>query len=148
MEKINPPRYAGDGISCDQAMFSMQRASGIHDVDQLWWWACAFKYIWRFWDKGGARDLDCAEDCIERLKECRYGTGATPATSTASSALRSAGMELIQTSPSIEALVEEAKSWINLGEEYVSLSVNRFAALAYGAAADYDELCDELETKR
>lgn len=57
-------------------------------------------------------------------------------------------MELIQTSPSIEALVEEAKSWINLGEEYVSLSVNRFAALAYGAAADYDELCDELETKR
>lgn len=57
-------------------------------------------------------------------------------------------MEPTQTSPSIEALVEEAKSWINLGEEYVSLSVNRFAALAYGAAADYDELCDELETKR
>lgn len=74
MEKVNPPRYAGDGISCDQAMFSMQRASCIHDVDQLWWWGCAFKYIWRFWDKGGARDLDCAIDCIERLKECRYGT--------------------------------------------------------------------------
>ncbi len=57
-------------------------------------------------------------------------------------------MEPTTTSPSIEALVEEAKSWINLGEEYVSLSVNRFAALAYGAAADYDELRDELETKR
>lgn len=57
-------------------------------------------------------------------------------------------MEPTLISPSIEALVEEAKSWINLGEEYVSLSVNRFAALAYGAAADYDELCDELETKR
>lgn len=56
-------------------------------------------------------------------------------------------MELIQTSPSIETLVEEAKSWINLGEEYVSLSVNRFAALAYGAAADYDELCEVLEAK-
>lgn len=56
-------------------------------------------------------------------------------------------MELIQTSPSIEALVEEAKSWINLGEEYVSLSVNRFAALAYGAAADFDELCEALEAK-
>ena len=63
-------------------------------------------------------------------------------------------MEPTTTSPSIEALVEEAKSWINLGEEYVSLSVNRFAALAlsvnrfaalaYGAAADYDELRDEL----
>lgn len=56
-------------------------------------------------------------------------------------------MELIQTSPSIEAPVEEAKSWINLGEEYVSLSVNRFAALAYGAAADFDELREALEAK-
>ena len=57
-------------------------------------------------------------------------------------------MEPTTTSPSIEALVEEAKSWINSGEEYVSLSVNRFAAMAYGAATDFDELRDELETKR
>lgn len=56
-------------------------------------------------------------------------------------------MEPILISPSIEALLEEAKSWIGSGEEYVSLSVNRFAALAYGAAADFDELRDELEAK-
>lgn len=57
-------------------------------------------------------------------------------------------MELIQTSPSIEALVEEAVNWINLGEEYVSLSVNRFAAMVFAVAADYDKLRDELEAKR
>lgn len=56
-------------------------------------------------------------------------------------------MEPTLFSPSVEALVEEAKSWIGSGEEYVSLIVNRFAALAYGAAADFDELRDELEAK-
>ena len=54
-------------------------------------------------------------------------------------------MEPTTTSPSIEALVEEAKSWINLNEEYVSLSVNRFAAMAFAVAADFNDLRDALE---
>ena len=45
-------------------------------------------------------------------------------------------------------VLEEAVSWIDSGEEYVSLSVNRFAAMVFAVAADYDELRDELETKR
>jgi len=57
-------------------------------------------------------------------------------------------MEPTKTSPSVDALVEEAVNWINLGEEYVSLSVNRFAAMVFAVAADYDKLRDELEAKR
>lgn len=28
----------------------------------------AFKYLWRWWAKGGKDDLDKAIDCLERLK--------------------------------------------------------------------------------
>ena len=66
-----PSHYAGHtGIDCKSAMESMLGTEAYVSHMQ----ACAFKYIWRFWDKGHARDLDCAIDCIERLKECRYGT--------------------------------------------------------------------------
>lgn len=68
-DKHVPDRYAGTGITCSEAMFSMQRASGITQPDALWWWGCAFKYLWRWWAKGGKEDLDKAIDCVERLKE-------------------------------------------------------------------------------
>lgn len=67
-KQTEPDRYAGDGVSCSQAMNSMMRASKVTDSAVIWWWGSAFKYLWRWWAKGGKDDLDKAIDCLERLK--------------------------------------------------------------------------------
>lgn len=65
-----PMHYLGDGVvTCARAMRSM-----LHNARSLklapiavWWWACAFKYVWRWPWKNGADDLRKAHDCIGRL---------------------------------------------------------------------------------
>lgn len=66
-ERPNPGHYEGDGeVSCARALRSMTWMSTLPPM-QLWWWACAFKYLWRWPWKNGAEDLRKAHDCIGRL---------------------------------------------------------------------------------
>lgn len=66
-ERPNPGHYEGDGeVSCARALRSMTWLSTLPPM-QLWWWGCAFKYLWRWPWKNGAEDLRKAHDCIGRL---------------------------------------------------------------------------------
>lgn len=65
----DPSHYDGDGeVSCERALRSMTWLSTLPPM-QLWWWGCAFKYLWRWPWKNGAEDLRKAHDCIGRLLE-------------------------------------------------------------------------------
>lgn len=55
-----PAHYAGNGVTAEAAMRSMLTAPANGDVPPmaLFWWALAFKYVWRLFAKGqGARAL-------------------------------------------------------------------------------------------
>lgn len=62
-----PFHYEGDGlITCMDAMKSMMHcieASGVVS----YWWGCAFKYLWRWYNKNGIEDLKKAKQCIDYL---------------------------------------------------------------------------------
>lgn len=66
-----PKHYAGDGvIACKDAMKSM--LSGSEEklkAFQIYWWGCAFKYLWRWPWKNGAQDIEKCEQCLKYLKE-------------------------------------------------------------------------------
>lgn len=67
----NPRHYEGDGaIDCQAAMRSMMfSVSTKFSPMVVWWWGCAFKYLWRWHWKNGVEDLRKCADCIERLIE-------------------------------------------------------------------------------
>ncbi len=61
----SPDHYAGDGrIECMDAMRSMLHGSEQEPI-VTFWWANAFKYLWRWHKKNGAQDLKKAKRCIE-----------------------------------------------------------------------------------
>ncbi|NGM17733.1 DUF3310 domain-containing protein [Eggerthellaceae bacterium zg-893] len=65
----NPSHYAGDGIECKDALrAAMGGANGLPAM-AFYWWGCAFKYLWRWRYKGGARDLRKCRQCIDFLME-------------------------------------------------------------------------------
>ena len=67
-----PDHYAGSGVTADEALRSMLEAPANVDVPPmaLFWWALAFKYVWRLFAKGqGARDCAKARVCLARLTE-------------------------------------------------------------------------------
>ena len=62
-----PAHYAGDGeIECKDALRSM-----MHGVNKLagamYWWGCAFKYLWRWPKKNGLEDLEKCRECLDNL---------------------------------------------------------------------------------
>lgn len=70
-EVADQARYDGDGVvKCDRALESMltpePTACRIDHMSRFWW-ATAFKYVWRFPHKGGAKDVRKAIDCLYRL---------------------------------------------------------------------------------
>lgn len=71
--KTVPEHYRGDGfITCDMALAAMlSRATQMAMPPMvIFWWANAFKYIWRWAYKGnGVADLNKAIDCIERVSD-------------------------------------------------------------------------------
>lgn len=71
--KTVPEHYRGDGfITCDMALAAMlSRATRMAMPPMvIFWWANAFKYIWRWAYKGnGVADLNKAIDCIERVRD-------------------------------------------------------------------------------
>lgn len=67
-----PDHYAGCGVTASEALRSMLEAPANGDVPPmaLFWWALAFKYVWRLFAKGqGARDCAKARDCLARLAD-------------------------------------------------------------------------------
>lgn len=65
-----PEHYLGDGyVSCDRAIesASAQRCIAERSPLQFWYWATAFKYVWRMWSKEDPeRDALKAIDCLEK----------------------------------------------------------------------------------
>lgn len=70
-----PAHYEGDGkITCKDAMRSMMYDASTAPI-QSYWWACAFKYLWRWPHKGNRlQDLEKCVQCIQEIiKEERRG---------------------------------------------------------------------------
>lgn len=70
-----PEHYRGDGyVTCDRAMEAASAQRCIVDRPPLnyWYWATAFKYVWRMWSKaepvGDARKaIDCLRRCMKEV---------------------------------------------------------------------------------
>lgn len=65
-----PEHYLGDGyVTCDRAIESASAQRCIVDRPPLnyWYWATAFKYVWRMWSKSEpVTDSRKAIDCLEK----------------------------------------------------------------------------------
>ena len=65
-----PEHYRGDGyVTCDRAIeaASSQACIAERTPIQLWYWATAFKYVWRMWSKEDPeKDSLKAIDCLEK----------------------------------------------------------------------------------
>ena len=65
-----PEHYLGDGyVTCDRAIesASAQRCSVNRPPLNYWYWATAFKYVWRMWSKTDpVSDARKAIDCLEK----------------------------------------------------------------------------------
>lgn len=68
-----PEHYRGDGyITCDMALAAMLAKATRMAMPPMviFWWANAFKYLWRWAYKGDCKgDLNKAIDCIERVRD-------------------------------------------------------------------------------
>lgn len=73
-----PLHYAGDGVvTAAQALraATAQPTTTPRSETAYYWWALAYKYLWRLWTKGQApSDLRKCRDCLDRLeREVGYG---------------------------------------------------------------------------
>lgn len=76
----HPSHYASGGIECKDAMAAMMgngcclqpcatkdgAANNLPPIG-FYWWACAFKYLWRWDKKNGIEDLEKCKQCIDFL---------------------------------------------------------------------------------
>lgn len=70
-----PAHYRGDGhVTCRRAIESCERQEKVVEPSRMafYWWACAFKYVWRMWSKADpVADGNKAIDCIRKaLEDC------------------------------------------------------------------------------
>lgn len=70
-DRCVPDHYAGDGlVTCSRAMESASAQVAVvpQSAMQLWWWMCAFKYVWRMWSKDDpVKDANKAIDCLGKV---------------------------------------------------------------------------------
>lgn len=66
-----PKHYAGNGeIECKDALASM-----LYDAESrlpstaIYWWGCAFKYLWRWPWKNGKQDIAKCRQCLDYLEK-------------------------------------------------------------------------------
>ncbi len=77
----HPSHYTSGGIECKDAMAAMMgtgyclqpcandgKAVNLAPI-ALYWWGCAFKYLWRWVRKNGVQDLKKCKQCIDFLIE-------------------------------------------------------------------------------
>lgn len=75
----HPSHYTSGGIECKDAMAAMMgtsycvqpcanggTAQNLAPI-AFYWWACAFKYLWRWSRKNGVQDLRKCKQCIDFL---------------------------------------------------------------------------------
>lgn len=80
-----PEHYKGDGfVTCRRALDACvaQKRVLVPTFQAFYWWACAFKYVWRMWSKADPRgDLGKAIDCLcklhDELEKCRLAERPT-----------------------------------------------------------------------
>lgn len=82
-EVKHPSHYDGATVDCMTAMASMLNSGVNLDTGEgidgcvtpagMYWWGCAFKYIFRWSRKGGLKDLRKAKQCIDYLIGEVYG---------------------------------------------------------------------------
>ena len=72
-----PEHYLGDGyVTCDRAIeaASAQRCIVNRPPLNYWYWATAFKYVWRMWSKGDPEaDAGKAIECLMHVLELLDG---------------------------------------------------------------------------
>lgn len=73
-----PDHYRGDGfVTCRRAMESAASQEKVVEPSRMafYWWACAFKYVWRMWSKAEPEaDMRKAIDCLRKcMKEVVNG---------------------------------------------------------------------------
>lgn len=73
-----PAHYHGDGlVTCRRAMESCESQEKVVEPSRMafYWWACAFKYVWRCWSKEDSEsDMRKAIDCLRKcMKEVANG---------------------------------------------------------------------------
>lgn len=65
-----PRHYRGDGyVTCRRAMESCESQEKVVEPSRMafYWWACAFKYVWRMWGKENpVADGNKAIDCLRK----------------------------------------------------------------------------------
>lgn len=65
-----PRHYRGDGyVTCSRALESCESQEKVVEPSRMafYWWACAFKYVWRMWSKEDPeKDALKAIDCLEK----------------------------------------------------------------------------------
>ena len=65
-----PAHYQGDGlVTCRRAMESCESQEKVVEPSRMafYWWACAFKYVWRCWSKEDPEaDMHKAIDCLRK----------------------------------------------------------------------------------
>lgn len=76
--EATPEHYRGDGfVTCRRAMESCESQEKVVDPSRMafYWWACAFKYVWRCWSKEDSEsDIRKAIDCLRKcMKEVANG---------------------------------------------------------------------------
>ena len=68
-----PAHYRGDGyVTCSRAMESASAQGTVvpRSAMGMWWWMCAFKYVWRMWSKADPiADAMKALSCLEHIKD-------------------------------------------------------------------------------
>ena len=72
---VTPRHYLGDTwITCRRALESCQRQPRVVSPTQMafYWWACAFKYVWRMWskedpEKDALKAIDCLRRCMKEV---------------------------------------------------------------------------------
>ena len=73
-----PVHYQGDGlVTCRRAMESCQSQRKVVHPSPMafYWWACAFKYVWRCWSKADPeadmrKAIDCLHKALGELPRC------------------------------------------------------------------------------
>ena len=72
-----PAHYHGDGlVTCRRAMESCESQEKVVEPSRMafYWWACAFKYVWRMWSKEDPRRdakkaIDCIRKCLGEIRD-------------------------------------------------------------------------------
>lgn len=72
-----PKHYRGDGhVTCRRAMESCESQEKVVEPSRMafYWWACAFKYVWRCWSKEDSESdmrkaIDCLRKCMRKVAD-------------------------------------------------------------------------------